>query len=127
MVNQTDNQKPTPASASASASAIKNTTPHVTQTFPDNLNTDSFKAQWARWVKYRNETRHKLTPTTIDAQLSKLSKMGEAGAFAAIQQSLDNGWQGLFEAKPTQSTTQRQTATERKQAALDDDLIGVNQ
>jgi flagellar biosynthesis GTPase FlhF len=64
---------------------------------PDNLNTPEFLAAWANWVKHRQEIRHTLTPTTIETQLKRLSRWGVTRAIEAINQSIEQGYQGLFE------------------------------
>jgi hypothetical protein len=60
------------------------------------LNTSEFQTHWARWKKYRAEIRHRLTPSTEAAQLKQLAAWGAAKAIAAIERSITQGWQGLF-------------------------------
>jgi len=66
---------------------------------PDVLNNEVFLAAWADWVRHRSEIRKPLKPTTIKQQLKKLAAMGVARAVAAIEHSIANGYQGLFEPK----------------------------
>lgn len=61
------------------------------------LNTPEFKEAWELWQQHRKEIRHSLTPSTIRLQLKKLEKMGASKAIASINQSVENGYQGLFE------------------------------
>ena len=63
------------------------------------FDSDAFKAAWANWMQHRTESRNKLTPTAARQQLAKLASMGEARAIAAIEHSLANGWQGIYEPK----------------------------
>lgn len=63
------------------------------------FNSDIFKNTWNRWEKYRREIKHKLTPSTIEGQLKKLSSYSEDEAIKIIDQSITNGWTGLFELK----------------------------
>jgi hypothetical protein len=72
---------------------------------PAALDTENFRAAWADWVKYRKIIKHPLNEYTIDAQLKKLAKMGVVQAEASIRQTIENGWQGLFEPKGYVSTT----------------------
>ena len=65
--------------------------------FPDALNTDGFRTAWAEWDTYRMEARKKLTPSTVEKQISQLEAMGHDRAISSIQQSIGNGWAGLFE------------------------------
>lgn len=67
---------------------------------PPSLNTPDFEAAWQRWQQHRREIGKKLTPTTAELQLQKLSAIGAQRAVAAINHSIRNGWQGLFEPKP---------------------------
>jgi hypothetical protein len=60
---------------------------------------DGFKAAWAEWETYRKEKRATLTPTTVKKQLASLAKLSEKDAVDRINQSIQNGWQGLFEVK----------------------------
>lgn len=65
--------------------------------FPPALASENFRQAWDRWGQFRKETKHKLTPSTEEKQLKKLAAWGEAQAIASIEQSIEQGWQGLFE------------------------------
>ena len=67
--------------------------------FPENLKSEEFKKAWQEWQAFRKEKRAKLTPITIKKQLKQLSEWGELQAIRAIEKSITNGWQGLFEPK----------------------------
>lgn len=64
---------------------------------PESLRTDDFRAAWFSWVQYRKEIRHALKPSTVEAQLGQLAPFGSDKAIAMIRQSVEKGWQGLFE------------------------------
>lgn len=81
------------ASDSGSNSAPKDSSTEI----PKILNTERFRAQWEAWKQHRRETRKKLTPTSASRQLKRLEKMGHDNAIAAIEHSIANGWQGIFE------------------------------
>jgi len=66
---------------------------------PKNLDTDRFRESWDEWISYRRERKLTLTPRTIKGQLKKLAAWGEDGACESIDQSIVNGWQGLFKPK----------------------------
>lgn len=66
---------------------------------PDSLRTKAFEESWGRWQQHRSEIRHPLKPTMAKSQLAKLEKMGVANAVQSIEESISNGWQGLFEPK----------------------------
>ena len=84
--------------------------------FPENLRTDSFLSAWSEWEKHKKEIRKKLTPSTMKKQLKKLSAMGEIKAIQAINNSITNGWQGLFEPKQSQQSKQPVNKTKHSEA-----------
>ncbi len=63
--------------------------------FPDNLNTEDFLKAWTEWENHRKEIKKKLTPTTRKKQLKLLSEHPNE-AIEMMEQSMRNGWQGLF-------------------------------
>ena len=69
--------------------------------FPKSLQTAAFAVSWAEWEQHRKEIRKKLTPESVKRQLRDLEKMGEAAAIQSINESVKNGWQGLFQPKVT--------------------------
>jgi hypothetical protein len=66
---------------------------------PLSLNEDRFIDKWHEWLSYRSEIKKKLYPTTAIAQLKKLETWGIDKAIKAIEESIEKGWQGLFEPK----------------------------
>jgi hypothetical protein len=64
---------------------------------PEVLETDRFIAAWGRWKRHRSEINKPLKPASAETLLSKLAGWGEPRAVAAIEHSLSNGWQGIFE------------------------------
>lgn len=73
------------------------------QEFPPALDTEAFRAAWELWRKYRAE-RHlpAWKPLTIRTQLAKLAELGEARAIAAIDHSIAQAYQGIYEPKAGQ-------------------------
>lgn len=68
--------------------------------FPENLDCPEFHEAWGKWNQYRSERRlPKLVPTSIQAQLNKLGAIGPPRAIAAIEHSISNNYQGIFEPK----------------------------
>ena len=68
--------------------------------FPANLQSADFGAAWESYLAYRKSSRLKsLAPASIQAQLRNLSEMGHDEAIEAINQSIANGWQGIFPPK----------------------------
>jgi hypothetical protein len=67
-----------------------------------------FGIAWDSWVEFRAEKRKKLTRKMVLSQLKFLSEMGKALAIESIEQSIRNGWQGLFEVKQSGFKKQEQ-------------------
>lgn len=69
--------------------------------FPFNSN--EFIKRWNLWKEYKKtEMNHTYKPIGEQSALTKLSKMAngdEKTAIAIINQSLENGWKGLFDLK----------------------------
>jgi hypothetical protein len=78
--------------------------------FPSNLNTPEFLQKWDEWEVFRKESRKKLTPSTKKKQLKLLSEFSIDDAMAAIDLSIQNGWQGLFPERNRNARTQNSTA-----------------
>jgi hypothetical protein len=66
---------------------------------PVSLQTEHFLEAWSEWQQHRREKGHKLTPLTARRQIAMLEKMGPVASVASINQSIEKGWQGLFEPK----------------------------
>lgn len=68
--------------------------------FPLPFQSDAFKAAWQEWHDFRRKTK-KAYPTVESQQkaLKLLGDMGESKAIASIENSIANGYQGLFEVK----------------------------
>lgn len=60
---------------------------------------DEFNNAWSDWQKHRKELKKKLTPSTEKKQLDFLGGRPENEAIAILEQSMMNGWTGLFEIK----------------------------
>lgn len=61
------------------------------------FSSEAFSKAWQSWLDYRKELKKPLKDATVKAQWKEFVKWGEAGAIASIEQSIKNGWQGLFE------------------------------
>src|SRR5262249_38259226 len=74
------------------------------------LQTPGFTQAWNDWYQYRKEIRHPMTPTSERKLLEKCVTWGQERAIAAIEHSISNGYQGLFEPRDSQSgKPERQT------------------
>ena len=56
-------------------------------------------AAWKRWRDYRREIRKPLKPVSLPAAQRELAAFG-CDQSAVVEQSIANGWQGLFALKP---------------------------
>ena len=63
---------------------------------PDSLKTVEFEIAWDQWCKYRRQSKNKMTRLTAERQLGKLGRYPPAVAVAAIDESIERGWTGLF-------------------------------
>lgn len=68
---------------------------------------DGFPEVWKNWIAYRKQSKKKMTQMVVDAQLKLLCKMGAEKAIKSIDNSITNGWTGLFEINETNKGTPR--------------------
>jgi hypothetical protein len=54
---------------------------------------------WDEWIQYQKEKKRKLTPTTVKKQVQFLGGRGDPEIIQIINNSITNGWVGLFELK----------------------------
>lgn len=81
---------------------------------PLSLSSSSeFMEAWYLWLKDRRERKKPVTSAAASMQLRKLEAMGPARAVDAIEASISNGWQGIFEPR-LNSTDKPQTLYELK-------------
>lgn len=71
--------------------------------FLDLLSGD-LKIAYAEWIQYRKELGKKITPSTAKKQIMFLGGRDPAVSVAIINQSISNGWTGLFELKQNGTT-----------------------
>ena len=65
---------------------------------PTCLDTPAFREAWAAWEQHRKELRvKKYTPTGQARQLKRLAGWGHDRAVAAIDYSMAQNYQGIFE------------------------------
>lgn len=69
-------------------------------TIPQGLSGPEFLKAWDEWFAYRRERKLPVwRAATIKKQLAALDEMGAPAAVEAINQSIANGWNGLFAPK----------------------------
>ena len=68
--------------------------------YPNELNTEAFRASWDHYLTYRRERKlAKLKPTSVTTQFKEMAGWGSEAAIAAIRETIRNGWTGIFEPK----------------------------
>ena len=67
------------------------------ETLPPLLDTEQFRRTWANWQQHHREIKKPITPKSRTMALKKLEAMGHDRAISAIEHSIANGWQGIFE------------------------------
>ncbi len=60
------------------------------------LDNPSFAETWSDFLQHRIEIKKPMKPTGIKMLLKKLEKVGAESAIAALEESIQNGWQGVF-------------------------------
>jgi DNA-binding MarR family transcriptional regulator len=73
------------------------------------FDSQTFRETWQAWERHRKEIRKPITSESRKLQLKKLEAMGEQRAIAAINHSLEKGWQGIFEDTSSKPLEQKQT------------------
>lgn len=65
---------------------------------------------WSTWIEYRKQIRKQYKPVSIPAAMRKLASFGSNQA-AVVEQSIANGWTGLFDLKDqgARGSTRRKT------------------
>ena len=64
---------------------------------PDGLADTRLNELWQAFGRHRSELRKPLTPQAATLTIRKLEKWGTARAIIALEHSIANGWQGVFE------------------------------
>ena len=69
----------------------------INATLPFQLDTPEFKKAWEDYVEYRRQSKlKKLLPMSVERQWTKMADVGPEVAIEAIDQTIANGWMGLF-------------------------------
>lgn len=118
--NSTDEGESAAAKASSSASRKASKFDPLTAC-PTNVT----PSVWADWCQHRREIGKRLTKTTCDRQAKTLA--GHHAPDAVINQSISNGWTGLFPEKvlPGAQPGQRRNGPDFNDTSWADDLGGL--
>jgi hypothetical protein len=81
------------------ASATKPTAFIELPELPEQIRTPRLVEAWSNWTAFRASLGKKkaVTPFGANQSFKDFAAWGEAGAIASIENSIRNGWQGLFE------------------------------
>lgn len=93
---------------------------------PTVLHDPRFTQAWAEWLQYRGERRLTRSSRCLNRQLKLLAELGVEKAVASIEQSLTQGWQGLFEPRgrfDSKANTTYQGLREFAQRAREDGTL----
>jgi len=87
-------------------------------TIPDCLSTPAFTEALEAFTEHRKEIKSAMTPRATNMLLKKLAQHAPAVAIAMIEQSIENGWKGVFDLKQSNnSNSQRKPQHETKHLA----------
>lgn len=87
---------------------------HAQASIPKELESEDFQRAWSDWYAYRQQAKLKpYTEIGAQKQLTALAKIGPIRAVAAIDRSIAQGYQGIFESNDRNG----QTAAAQQQAA----------
>lgn len=89
-------------------------------TLPANLEaSEPFKAAWREWLTYRRENRKSIRGLTLEKQLLQLSRWGPEKACQSIENTIRNGWTGLFDPEESKNGSRgKQSVAEHNDAAF---------
>lgn len=85
---------------------------------PASLNEPDFAVLWNEWLLDRRARGKPVTDRAARLQLQKLESFGLAKAKASLRQSIQNGWQGLFEPRDFNATNSTNGHQRRKTVDL---------
>lgn len=69
---------------------------------PATLDTPEFLAEWSDFQTHRTQIKKPMTDLAKEKALARLAKFPPSTAIAMLKQSIENGWQGIFELKAGQ-------------------------
>lgn len=64
---------------------------------PPEIDDPRLVVAWESWQDHRKETKHPIKPTTAKGQIRQMVEWGVERSVAAIEYSIRQGWQGMFE------------------------------
>lgn len=80
---------------------------------------DEVLISWNSWLQHRKELGKKMTPSTVKKQIQFLGGRAGPEIIAIINQSIQNGWTGLFDLKQNGNRNHTQTSIRRADATVE--------
>lgn len=71
--------------------------PFLSFPFPSVLEESEFRPVWISWVKHRIQIKKPLTDEQVGRQVAKFAEWGMKRSIAAINHTIEKGWQGIRE------------------------------
>ena len=84
------------------------------EVLPQELDSEPFKIAWKDFLSYRKGIKNPLKRDSKKAQLKTLASWGAKDAIESINETIRNGWQGLFKPKTQNANTQREQRRSRE-------------
>lgn len=72
---------------------------HEMPAIPEALDTTAFRTAWNDFVEHRKSIRKPMSQKAASLNLNTCIRIGRENAIRAIEQSIANGWTGIFEPK----------------------------
>ena len=72
---------------------------------PEKINTPDFQKSWTDFQEHRKQSKKPMTQLARSRMLTKLSKYPVRVAIQMLEQSIENGWQGVFDIKGRNGST----------------------
>ena len=79
---------------------------------PESLDTTAFQSAWSDFIDHRKSIRKPMSPKAATLNLNTCLTIGHDNAIRAIEQSIANGWTGIFEPKAATSVNGSKPKTE---------------
>ena len=115
-------------SALQAPSADPASVPFASLMSPQQSSSAEFTAAWIQWIDFRRHKKNAIQDNTARLQLSKLSMQTDiATQVAIIEQSIMQGWTGLFDLKTSSASMLLRNPSTRVRPVMDksaDDFAG---
>lgn len=119
--NTKDKEPPNPRPAPGRGRAK----PLPEYTIPESLRVGNFPDKFAQFVAFRHEIKKYLTPAACVLALANCEKWGPEKSIWSIENSIMNGWQGLFPPKEDQRQDARSAAIKARESREPEQVIKI--